>query len=91
MNPLLKAWIALGAFAAYALAAATLYVASLGSMPALRGFNWSAIVLHVIAGSTCYTYLSTLECRSCGVGLTNGAMGLGPRCRNCRQPISGRP
>ena len=83
--------MALGAFAAYALTAATLYVANLGSMPAARGFNWSAIVLHVIAGSTCYAYLSTLECRSCGVGLTNGAMGLGPRCRSCGQPISGRP
>jgi hypothetical protein len=83
LNPLLKAWIALGAFAAYALTAATLYVATLANMPALRGFNWWAIVLHVIAASTCYAYLSTLECRSCGVGLTNGAMGLGPRCRSC--------
>jgi hypothetical protein len=91
LNPLLKAWMALGAFAAYALTAATLYVANLGSMPVARGFNWSAIVLHVIAASTCYAYLSTLECRSCGVGLAYGAMGLGRRCRHCGGPISGQP
>ena len=69
-------------FAAYALTAVALYVANLSSIPAMRGFG-PAIVLHAIAASTCYIYLSTLECRSCGVGLTNGAMGLGPRCRSC--------
>ena len=91
MSPLLKAWIALGAFAAYALTAATLYVAHLGSATPTRGFNWQALVLHVIAASTCYAYLGTLQCGSCGAGLTDGAMGLGRRCRKCGQPISGRP
>ena len=87
MNPLLKAWMALGAFAAYALTAATLYVANLGNMPAMRGFNWWAVVLHVIAGSTCYAYLSTLQCRGCGASLVTGAMGLGRKCRKCgRRP-----
>jgi len=84
LSPLLKAWIALGAFATYALIAATLSVFT-------QGFIWPAIVLHVIAGSTCYAYLSTLQCRSCGNRLIDGAMGLGRRCRKCGLPISGHP
>src|SRR3954471_7018831 len=45
------------------------------------------IVLHVIAVSTCYTYVSVLSCRRYSVALTDGAFGFGRRCRKCRHLI----
>jgi hypothetical protein len=82
LSPLPKAWIAIGAYGAYAVTAATLSVFA-------RGFIWPAIILHVIAGSTCYAYASSLQCLCCGVSLGAGALGLGRRCRKCGQPVSG--
>ena len=72
---------------AYALTAATLYVVHVGGLPPARSTYWSAVILHAIAASTCYAYLSTLQCRGCGASLVTGAMGLGWKCRKCgRRP-----
>jgi hypothetical protein len=80
-SPLVRAWLAVGTYVAYAFTVGTMFFFRTQA-PGLP-----VIVLHVSVASTCYAYVSALSCRSCGASLTNGALGFGRRCRKCGHSI----
>ncbi len=83
-----KAWLSVGLFVIFAVAVAAIYIALMGGVEATRGTTpWLVIAINAIAAGGWYAYVSTLKCRSCGVGFMAGAWGIGRKCRKCAQPL----
>ena len=80
-SPLVRAWLAIGVYVAYVVTVGMLFFFR------TQAPGVPLIVLHVIAASMCYAYVSSLSCRVCGTAPTKGALGFGRRCRKCGRLI----